>query len=357
MQTKFIALLLLLTPLLTPAAPMPTGKSDGLICSSYIGGKVKACPENIHDYINNNTGIPIYHACDNGEALCIGEGYPYNDFRELHTIYDIDNNQTKKIQVTITPTLLDSLGRSTLQQGRKIISEIAPTPQEKQFTNELFLAVNSKQKLAKQLTLIVQGSYATDASGVTTDILTSSLLSCKTALNYLNNDVNCMGDLNKDIDLSVQDNAVFNSFISALEKAQGLINVVTVGSIDYSDLQKLNQFIVILYYDDGSKLAINVEFKEGAIEIKLNKDASRTSKGLTFLQFIEGNTNKATSYGEAKSMANSKYNSGFGCAPTRFDNGVTAKLVNTIIIKNPDGTERHINIYKLVNEYVVFNQC
>lgn len=56
-------------------------------------------------------------------------------------------------------------------------------------------------------------------------------------------------------------------------------------------------------------------------------------------------------------MANSKYNSGFGCAPTRFDNGVTAKLVNTIIIKKPDGTERHINISKLVNEFVVFNQC
>ena len=51
----------------------------------------------------------------------------------------------------------------------------------------------------------MQGSYATDASGVTTDILTSSLLSCKTALNYLNNDVNCMGDLNKDIDLSVEE--------------------------------------------------------------------------------------------------------------------------------------------------------
>lgn len=178
---------------------------------------------------------------------------------------------------------------------------------------------------------------------------------CLTALDYTSNDVNCAGALNTAIDNAVASEAGFHALMSAENKSEGVVQVISPLNSDFSTLKNRSTFGLVTRFVDGSELVLDVSVKGGAVEIVVNRDASITSEGKTFTHAESYGTSSQRSFREAQRVATSQQIPK-RCEPTTFDN--TDWVVEEVITKNyPDGRTEVSNIYRQQDTYLTYLQC
>lgn len=244
------------------------------------------CPEDKITYLKYQTLIPtLQDDCSNGDAICIGGDLDNQPQYSSFAIFDVDNNLALKYQLKIYPKVVDMWGRTT-QNGRVDVFTKSPTQNERDFVKHLHDAVFYHKEVQNSLIFTQKNGtvYAGQSELESTSVYALDV--CKTALNYFNNDNDCRGVVNSEIDLAVRNSPSGLAMADALAKASGLITLVTGGRIQTSDLAKFTTFKVIFKLSDNSKIVIDVKYDEGAVEIDLNLKASRAADGSTLSQLL-----------------------------------------------------------------------
>ena len=341
-------------------------KRDGFICSSYGLLKLPSCPsvsahENI---IKQNAFIPtILDDCDNGHAACVGEMasavgvniYPY-------AIYDIDTNKVYKYQVTVWPELTNAAGTVVNQVGRVSVRNIRPTANELNFVKQLHIAKTNRQKLQDEMFYTRNNNAVYKGRESNTKTMKSSLLSCNTALNYVNDDEDCTGIFNSEIRMTVKENASVHAIISALDKASGLIHTVTGGRVETSWFSEMKSFDVVFKFDDGSLIVVRVEVSKGVTEILFDEDSSHLASGKTIRQHLASKNivRGSRSITELNSML-SNPNTGpqtfIDCRPRGHLTDINMKFIESIEVVDSEGNIRIINIYQRQEIFIAVSDC
>jgi hypothetical protein len=332
-----------------------SGNANALICSTQLGETVPSCPINKYEHASSFSHVPEIHtSCDSGGFACF-EAQTYGTTTDYFTFYDIDANETIKYAITVTPTLRYS-DDSMLQQGYKNAQVVTPTDDEIEITEGFNDVISKKQYLDRMLT-VTQNSdgSVTDANGNTDFFVEKIKENCLTALDYQNNLSLCAGYLNNSIDDAVNDNARFYAFINALEQLQTVINIVLPEGLDLDDIGKLAEFPLKIMLKDNSIIAINVKIAQGLVEISLNMDASRTSTGVTFAQAFMRGVSRSGSLDEANTIGEMSILPVF-CKPVNLSESEYT-VVNSIVIRLPDGSERVIFIYAKDTYFYTYQSC
>lgn len=350
---KIIVVILLLPTLLI--AKHVSAQGDGLICSNYWKAQFSSCPAEQITFIKQQTYIPtLQDSCSNGDAICIDDVNNQPSYQP-YAIYNIDDNEVNRFQVTIYPKVINANGLIT-QQGRIDVQRVNSTQQERHFVKHL----NEAQYYHKQVqeSLIYTQKNGVMYSGSEQSSVKSSLNVCKTAMNYINNDDNCEGILNNEIDLEVLNNANAISIITALDKASGFINLV-LGNVETDDLNKiLNYNAIMKFDDDGSRIVVNVDVTSGVAEIEVNFGASRAANGQTLTRFINNINNVEYFYSPDELESVLRHNNfQTHCRPRGVMTDVNTRLIRNVIIVDKHGNERVINIYQKETTFLAVSNC
>ncbi|NMR27130.1 hypothetical protein HH219_16595 [Pseudoalteromonas sp. NEC-BIFX-2020_015] len=348
---------ILLFILLLPAfllAKHVSAQGDGLICSNYWQAQFSSCPADKIAFIKQQTYIPtLQDSCSNGDAICIGDANN-QPFYQPYAIYNIDDNEANRFQVKIVPKVVNANGLVT-QQGHITVQRINSTQHERDFVKHL----NEAQHYHKQVqdTLFFTQKDSVMYSGSEQSTVKSSLNACKTAMSYVNNDSNCGGILNNEIRLEVQNNANAIAVVAALDKASGFINLV-LGNVETDKLNKILNYDVIMRFDDGSMIVVNVDVTRGVAKIIADLDASSAANGQTLKKFLN-DINKVEDFyspDELESLVR-KNNLETHCRPQGVMTGVNTRLIRTVILVDKHGNERVINIYQRETTYIAVGNC
>ncbi|GAB0111731.1 hypothetical protein [Pseudoalteromonas distincta] len=350
---KKILLLIFLSPafLLTKHV---SAQGDGLICSHYWKEQFSSCPVDQVTFIKQQTYIPILQdSCSNDGATCISD-INNQPFYQPFAIYNIDDDEANRFQVEIVPKVINTNGLVT-QQGRINVQRINPTQHERNFVKHLNEAQHYHMQVQDALTFTQKDGVMYSGSEQST--IKSSLNVCKTAMNYINNDGNCEGLLNNEIDLEMRNNANEISTIAALDKASGLIKLV-LGNIKTNELGKILNYDVVMSFDDGSRIFINVDVTKGAAKIVADLDASRAANGQTLTRFINNINNVEDFYStdELESLVR-KNNLQTHCRPSGVMTDLNTRLIRTIKLVDKHGNERVINIYQRETAFIAVGNC
>lgn len=327
------------------------------ICSVQVGNSLNECPENFEVRALSLSQIHSeFTSCDGFSAMCIGGDFSLQSRKSYVTFFDIDNVQTVKYEVSITPHVYDPQGNLVLS-GSKFAREIDPSAEEIELTETFAAALYLKKQLQDMYTLTInQSGGVSDASGQASSVLPRSAESCLTALDFIANERKCGGDLVRDIRDGARDNATFNATIDALNKLDSVISAVSLGRIDLNDIEELSEFKIILRMDDKSELVLNVKVDQGAVEIVLNEDASITSSGRTFRQALQRGVVGHGGLTEARLVAGEALIP-MRCKPVTAPGGSQYVFVEAVEVRQPDGSMRVINIYREQEMFVTFLAC
>ena len=355
MMKKMIVVILLLPTLLI--AKYVSAQGDSLIWSNYWKAQFSSCPAEQITFIKQQTYIPtLQDSCSNGDAICIGDVNPQPSYQP-YAIYNIDDNEVNRFQVTIYPKVINANGLIT-QQGRIDVQRVNPTQHERDFVKHLNEAQHYHMQVQDALTFTQKGGVMYSGSEQST--VKSSLNACKTAMNYVNGDDDCRGILNDAIRLEVQNNANAISVVAALDKASAFIKLV-LGNVETNNLNKVLNYDVVMSFDDGSLLVVNVDVTKGVAKIIADLDASSAANGDTLTQFLESqNVIKGShSPDELESLINNpqRGNLQTQCRPRGVMTGVNVKHVRTVIIVDKHGNERVVNIYQKETTFIAVSNC
>lgn len=331
------------------------GNDRVLACSASLGAGFSSCPSDLENAALS--AIPIHtqlQQCDNSGFACIGGDLEYQSKKNYYTIFDVDNQETVKFEVIVYPDVFDERGNLIIR-GRKSAKTIQPSTQEVKITKAFYELSIARKAVIDSYNLKISNGTITDATGGQSSSIPRSSLSCLTAWDYKEITNSCRGDLNRDIDDGVADNATFYAFVSSLKKLETVINVV-IPEVDLSAVGELSSFNVKLLMDDGSILVIDVMVDEGIVEISLNEKASRTTRGDTFQQAAATGVNGFYSLEEANSVAKGTAMP-IVCRPSDPQVLSTWRVVKTITTYLPDGTKRVTFVYAKQNTYIVNQEC
>ncbi|MFQ3208307.1 MAG: hypothetical protein ACI9IT_002473 [Glaciecola sp.] len=340
--------------MLSPPSHSNTLENDRILaCSSKLRSGFSSCPSDLKSAAIS--AIPIQlQQCDNSEGGCIDGDLEYPPKKDYYTIFDVDNQETVKFEITVYPDVYDESGNLIIR-GSKSGKSIQPIQQEVKITRAFHeLSIARKNVIDYYNLKINNDGSITDATGQHSSSIPRSALSCSTAWDYKETDTTCRGDLNKDIEYGVTDSATFFAFKSSFEKLQTVLKVITP-VIDLSKVGDLFSFNVKLLMGDDSVLVIDFEVDGAAVRISLNENASFTTIGQTFKQTANGvagfySLEEASSVAKGTAMA-------IDCRPSDPRVLSTWKVVKTITTNLPDGTERVTFIYKKQNIYKVYKTC
>ncbi len=331
------------------------GNDRVLACSSKLGSGFSSCPSNFKNAAIS--AIPIHiqlQQCSNSGAGCVGEDLELQPKKDFYTFFDVDNQETEKFEITVYPDIYDNNGNLILR-GSKSAKSIQPTQQEINVTQAFYELSIARKGVIDSYNLRINNGSITDATGQQSSSVPRSALSCSTAWDYKETTNTCRGDLNKDIDDGVADNAAFYAFVSSIEKLESVIKVI-IPAIDLSKVGELSSFDVKLVMDDGSVLVIDVVVEGGTVEISLNEKASRTTDGSTFEQAASTGVNGFNSLEEASSAANGTAMP-INCRPSDPQVLSTWRVVKTVTTYLPDGTKRVTFVYEKQNTFIVNQEC
>ncbi len=331
------------------------GDERAEVCSSKLGNAFSPCPQNFKNKALAASAIHSeYSSCDHGPT-CIGGDFDVQTRRDYFTFFDVDNEQTIKYEITISPNVYNSFG-SLILPGSKSAREIEPSDAERDVTEEFANVARLRNDVQKMYNLSISSTGTmTNAHGERSSIVPRSASTCLTALDYRETERNCAGDLVRDIREGVQDNATFFGLISSLTKLESVIDIVVPLDIDLTNLNELASFNVVMNFADGSVLALNVEVDEGAVSVVLNEDASITSEGRTFADAKQTGVSQHGSLIEAKLVAGGSFVP-VRCEPANFKNS-SYVAVAVIIIRHPDGSETVRTVYQKQDTYVTYQSC
>ena len=353
MMKKIIVVILLLPTLLI--AKHVSAQGDGLICSNYWKAQFSSCPAEQITFIKQQTYIPtLQDSCSIGDAICIGDVNPQPSYQP-YAIYNIDDNEVNRFQVTIYPKVINANGLIT-QQGRIDVQRVNPTQHERDFVKHLNEAQHYHMQVQDALTFTQKDGVMYSGSEQST--VKSSLNVCKTAMNYVNNDSNCEGILNNEIRLEVQYNANAISVFAALNKASAFIDIV-LANVETDKLNKILNYDVIMNFDDdGSRIFVNVDVTSGVAEIEVNFGASRAANGQTLTRFINNINNIEDFYSPDELESVVRHNNfQTHCRPRGVMTDVNTRLIRTVIIVDKHGNERVINIYQKETTFLAVSNC
>ena len=332
------------------------GVERGEVCATVLGSDFTACPQ---DFTHHALSMSSLHSatseCQSSAQKCIDDvtGQVKKDY---YTFFDVDNKQTVKYEITIPPNVYDPMGK-LVKAGDKTAVEIQPTNYEVEATEILAEIAALKQSIAKKFTLeIDEDGNVTEATGHSVSKRKAKVAElCLTALDYTSNDVNCGGALNTAIDNAVASEAGFHALMSAENKSEGIVEIMSPSNSDFSTLKNRSSFRLINKFVDGSELVLDVSVKGGVVEIVVNKDASITSESRTFTHAEDYGTSSQLSLREAQRVATSQQIPK-RCEQPTFDN--TDWLVADVITVNyPDGRTEVTNIYRQQDTYLTYLQC
>jgi hypothetical protein len=122
-----------------------------------------------------------------------------------------------------------------------------------------------------------------------------------------------------------------------------------------ADIGKLAEFHVKIMIKDNSIIAINVKIVQGLVEISLNMDASSTSTGSTIAQAFTDGISRSGSLDEANTIGEMSTLPVF-CKPVNLSESEYT-VVNSIVIRLPDGSERVMFIYAKDTYFYTYQSC
>lgn len=340
------------------ASPLKVFANEkGLVCSEQLGSSINRCPSSMQTVARNASRIPtIYSSCGGGLETCIDDDYPYNAHKDYFTFFDVDNNDTVKFEVSVTPNVYSANG-ITIQHGVKSVREITASPDEKEVTELFNDTLINKSNLDKALTLRrSQSGTVRDATGQVSNVIAASQDACLTALDYVTNNIRgCRGKLNRDILEGVDTNATFAALISSLEQLESVINVF-IPDLDLSNIGELNEFKLVMKMHDGSKLVLDIKIDKGVAQITLDELGSLTSDGSTFKQARELGTGESGSLGEAYNIAEGFFVA-IHCTPARVLSSSEYHVAARVTKRDEDGNEVVVIVYQRQDTFVTFNKC
>lgn len=348
-------------PLTNPSnsgfVPTIPGEKRGVVCSGELGSDFNECPSNFEKYAISKSQIPTEESeCQSPTDLLCSEELVVG-VKNQFVIFDIDREQTVKFEVLVMPNVFYQNG-SLKQSGYIAASEIAPSADELEVTELFALVSRNRAEIRKKTTIteLADGSMV-DEDGAPSDFVLESADSCKTALDFLDRASSCAGDLSNDIVRGVEEEVLFYSTVNALEKLEVVLEVVLPTDIDLSSVEKLAEFNYIIKMKDGSILVVHVKVDGGAIEIKLDEDASRVSDGRTFRLASSGGVNHSTSFAEAEAIVSLGLPMSH-CGNLQSVRATTEWVVaKRITIRQPDGTEQTRFIYRERTNLENFQVC
>ena len=260
-----------------------------------------------------------------------------------------------KYAIEITPRLLYA-DDSVLQQGHKNVRTVTPTQDEVAVTEGFNDVLVKKEHIDRMLTMTQRADGAVvDENGNTDFFLDKIKEHCQTAVNYQSTLSFCADYLNQSIDQGAADNALFFAFIDSLEKLQTVVNVVLPKDLDLSNIDKLSTFKVKIFLKDSSVIVLDIKIDQGAVEISLNNNASRTSTGRTFTQAFNLGVARSSSLVEAETIGQLP-SMPILCKPVNLSED-EYRVVTSIIIRLPDGGERVVNIYAKDTFFYTYQNC
>ena len=331
------------------------GSNNALICSTKLGSTIPSCPINKQQHAESFSHVPeIQTSCDSGGLACLEAQY-HGTITDYFTFFDIDADTTVKYAIEITPRLLYA-DDSVLQQGHKNVRTVTPTQDEVAVTEGFNDVLVKKEHIDRMLTMTQRSDGAVvDENGNTDFFLDKIKEHCQTAVNYQSTLSFCADYLNQSIDQGAADNALFFAFIDSLEKLQTVVNVVLPKDLDLSNIDKLSTFKVKIFLKDSSVIVLDIKIDQGAVEISLNNNASRTSTGRTFTQAFSLGVARSSSLVEAETIGQLP-SMPILCKPVNLSED-EYRVVTSIIIRLPDGGERVVNIYAKDTFFYTYQNC
>lgn len=332
------------------------GNDRVIACSSSLGADFNACPLNIQNLAL--TTVPIhtdFFPCSNPPRCdAVEPDWEHLPKTDFVTIFDVDNQQTKKFKITVYPNVYDNR-RNLIISGRKTAEEFPASQTEKEVTKAFHEVSVARKAVADAYNLKVANSGTiTDATGAVSGSLPWSALTCKTAWDYNESTSSCNGDLNRDIRDGVRDNAASFAFVNSLEKLESVVKVI-VPAFDLSNVGKLSSFVVQIYYPDGSVLAIDVKVRDGSVTTQLMEGASYTTSGQNFKTVASRGVSSIGSLEEALSIGGGS-GALISCHPAEFSYS-SMEVIRTFVTILPGGIRNVVNVYAERDNYFVYNKC
>jgi len=331
------------------------GNNKLLVCSTQLGNSFSSCPNNKKNAAL--AAIPIhtgFSSCDGGSQTCRGDDIVRESITSFFTVFDIDNQRTVKYEVVVVPNVYDPQGR-LIVEGSKSAKLTQASHVERQLTDALHTAATNRNAFVRTWQLTGSGSDNwSDGNGNASSVNSFSRLTCTTAMDYLTMNSTCADDLTRDIDLGVQDDATFHAMISAISQAETIINILLPDGADLSGLTKLSEFKIVLNMSDGSRLVIDVKVTQGAVEVVLNENASRTSSGRSLAHARVVGVPFYRSLDEVNSAAGAGIP--FGCRPAEIRVSELTKI-RTETRRNSQGETVVVVVYAFRDKFYTFQEC
>lgn len=325
-----------------------TSQSKELFCSSDLSF-LSSCPNDMKSVAQNASPIPVETSCS-GFFACIGEidvSVRYDYF----TFFDVENNEVTKFQVAVTPTIMT--GPIATITGEAVATEIQPSSNDLELSQAFYDIIYAKKMVQDSISLTqaIDGSF-TDGHGSSASNFGFSATSCRTALDYVaeTEDRACAADLSRDIRSAIRDASATFSFLSSLDKLEALLRT---RGIDVTGIGKLSEFRLVIHYDDGSELVIDVTFKEGSIEISLNEKASVTTTGRTFESLSLFPVVQSDSLPEAEVLAGSGLFMLQRCEEREYPLDDTYVLVASYRDENGN----YVHVYERQENFIIITIC
>lgn len=337
--------------------PTIPGEERGLVCSGALGSDFNDCPTNFLSFAKSKSQITSQEAdCQSpNDFFCFDELVV--GVKDHFVFFDVDNNQTVKYEVTAVPNVFYRNGQIK-HHGYLSAREVPPTTDELEVTELFSLVSENRKKIAKKITLTESADGTlVDENGHESDLILDSAESCGTAVDYILRESTCAGDLGNDIRRGIRDVALFYSTVNALEKLEVVLKVMLPEGFDIAAIEKLAEFSYIIMLEDGSTLVVDVKVKDGAIEIRLNEDASNTSDGRTFRDARNIGVSHSHSFAEANAIASiglPMSHCGGLMSDKNLDEWV---VVERIVTRDENGNERVRYIYRRKDNIDHFEVC
>ena len=301
--------------------PPLTKYHEPIACSNEWANLAQTCPSNVKTFIANRDNYPKYTSCPASSPSCNEEWGMMQTVEHTYLFVNADTGQASRWVMALTPEVKRPNGQ-IIQAGKKVVSQQATTAKDIEVGNLFNQAKEKYDNLRALGTLVYTASGVMDGHG-NYQTLSSHHQTCQTAINYFNNDNNCEGDLNTAIDLAVQNDVAYHSFVEVLEQLGQVVKLTTpFGAID---LTGISSFQWVITYPDGSKLFLNMKIKNGHVAISPDLGFSRTSTNQSFSSFLSRSTIYSEYFAEALSVAQSK-SANMSCTTRTLPFGIEVKV-------------------------------